>query len=755
MKLPPVMRFAGCCLTVLLFQCTIQAQSNFGFEDNADSIWIKDWMVKNGADIKGARVRLDSEIKHSGNYSLLIERQPDSVKGEFTTLYLTIPADFNGTRISFGGWLKTKEVKNYARLYLRQDDRRKKFLQLLHYPLPGMKGNQDWTRWDTTINLQEKTGIIYLGFIFAGTGKLWLDDLHIKIDGEPLSSVKRNGRFLYPALEDDTAFYHSSGIDQNSASPVQIENLSLLGKIWGFLKYYHPVIAAGQRNWDYELFRFLPAFLKISNTQDRNRLLEEWIRQLGLVAACKKCSEKELEKAVYRPDLDWISDTILLGRNLSDALLYIRKNRHQGKGFYLNLYPGVQNPQVLHEDPYLQQRKPDAGYRLLCLFRYWNLIQYWFPDKALIGEDWKKVLKEFIPLMLAADDELKYTLTTRQLIARIHDTHANFTTYNRIIDSLRGFYLPPVNVYFVNELPVVSKIIDTVLAKASGLERGDQILAVDDLSVAEIIEKSLPDLPASNRPTQLRDLALSILRSTDSINTITVKRGERVFNTQLIRGTVKQINLWKFPDFPYQRNTSFSMIAPKIGYINLGMIRNKQIDSVFDVLRKESEGLIIDCRQYPTDFPLDAICRQIYPRSQPYVQFPTGSLDYPGAFNIVGPLITGKKNPDYYRGKIVILVNANTQSSAEFHSMAFRQAPNAIVIGSTTAGADGNVSGFALPGGLTTQFSGIGVQYPDGKETQRIGIVPDIFVERTVEGIREGRDELLDRAIEWIRGKNK
>ena len=56
------MRFAGCCLTVLLFQCTIQAQSNFGFEDNADSIWIKDWMVKNGADIKGARVRLDSEI---------------------------------------------------------------------------------------------------------------------------------------------------------------------------------------------------------------------------------------------------------------------------------------------------------------------------------------------------------------------------------------------------------------------------------------------------------------------------------------------------------------------------------------------------------------------------------------------------------------------------------------------------------------------------------------------------------------------
>ena len=47
-------------------------------------------------------------------------------------------------------------------------------------------------------------------------------------------------------------------------------------------------------------------------------------------------------------------------------------------------------------------------------------------------------------------------------------------------------------------------------------------------------------------------------------------------------------------------------------------------------------------------------------------------------------------------------------------------------------------------------ISGIGVYYPDGEETQRIGIVPDIEVKPTVEGIRTGRDELLERAIEEI-----
>ena len=66
----------------------------------------------------------------------------------------------------------------------------------------------------------------------------------------------------------------------------------------------------------------------------------------------------------------------------------------------------------------------------------------------------------------------------------------------------------------------------------------------------------------------------------------------------------------------------------------------------------------------------------------------------------------------------------------------FRAAPNATVIGSTTAGADGNVSEIYLPGGIYTMISGIGIYYPDGGETQRIGIVPDIEIHPTIEGIK-------------------
>jgi C-terminal processing protease CtpA/Prc len=73
-------------------------------------------------------------------------------------------------------------------------------------------------------------------------------------------------------------------------------------------------------------------------------------------------------------------------------------------------------------------------------------------------------------------------------------------------------------------------------------------------------------------------------------------------------------------------------------------------------------------------------------------------------------------------------------------------------VGSTTAGADGNVSAIPLPGGLRSMISGIGVFYPDKKPTQRVGIIADIEAKPTLRGIRSGRDEVLEVALRQILG---
>ncbi len=100
----------------------------------------------------------------------------------------------------------------------------------------------------------------------------------------------------------------------------------------------------------------------------------------------------------------------------------------------------------------------------------------------------------------------------------------------------------------------------------------------------------------------------------------------------------------------------------------------------------------------------------------------------------------------------MILVDETSVSQAEYTAMALRAAPGAIVVGSTTAGADGNVSAIPLPGGLNTMISGMGVFYPDHRPTQRIGIVPDVEAKPTIADIKTGRDEALEKAIRQIVG---
>ncbi|RZK17785.1 MAG: hypothetical protein EOO56_17255 [Hymenobacter sp.] len=106
--------------------------------------------------------------------------------------------------------------------------------------------------------------------------------------------------------------------------------------------------------------------------------------------------------------------------------------------------------------------------------------------------------------------------------------------------------------------------------------------------------------------------------------------------------------------------------------------------------------------------------------------------------------------PAAYPGRVVVLVNEKSRSMAEFTAMALRATPNCLLLGSQTAGADGNASKIVLPGGLNTLMTGIGIYYPDRGETQQVGLRLDVTLRPTVAGIRAGRDELRDRAVELI-----
>lgn len=560
------------------------------------------------------------------------------------------------------------------------------------------------------------------------------------------ASEKEELKTVYKA-EKDIEFDKGSRIESILVTDEKINDLKLLGMVWGFLKYYHPNTSTGDYNWDYELFRIMPKILQSKNAQDRDDILTAWIKGLGAFEVNAKI-EKVNEKAIIKPDLEWITDSNLT-KDLADQLEKVKNAQRKEDNYYIGLFEGVGNPDFKNESAYSEMKYPDVGFRMLSLYRYWNNIQYFYPYKNLIEEDWKDVLKEFIPKYINASTEIDYKLTSLELIARIHDTHANIWSQDMALIKYQGLNYVPFEIKFIEEKAVVTDYYDQELGEKSGLKVGDVITTINKKPVEEIIFKRLKYTPASNYPTQLRIIAGELLRTNDTIVNIEFTRDGRSALKKVKTYSTNEINIYK----NYQRKDScFKFISHDIAYLFLGTIKNDYLPEIMSKVQN-TKGLIIDLRCYPSEFVVFSLGKYLVGDTTAFVKFSIGSIESPGLFTMTPNLSVGEKNNEFYKGKVIILVNETTVSQAEYSAMAFRTALKATVIGSTTAGADGNVSQFNLPGGISTAISGIGVYYPNGKGTQRIGIVPDIEIKPTIKGIIEGRDELLGKAIDIINGQ--
>ncbi len=98
-----------------------------------------------------------------------------------------------------------------------------------------------------------------------------------------------------------------------------------------------------------------------------------------------------------------------------------------------------------------------------------------------------------------------------------------------------------------------------------------------------------------------------------------------------------------------------------------------------------------------------------------------------------------------------MLIDERTISQAEHTRLFFEAANGTEFIGSPTQGANGDVTYLSVPGGIYVRFSGQGVWHADGRQLQRVGLQPTVEVRPTLAGIRAGKDELLDKAIGYLR----
>lgn len=534
----------------------------------------------------------------------------------------------------------------------------------------------------------------------------------------------------------------SSGFmpDPSDARDAQVvENLDVLCRVWGYVKYHHPVFAGDKYNIDYELFELLPRIAHADKAA-RNRVLAAWIDALGSYKADKAKYDRLLagRTCVTLPDLGWTADTARLGRELCGRLQSLRYADRAGNR-YVSF--GEAGNMQMTPDESIAGSLDDCGYRLLYLFRFWNLIEYYAPDRNITDRNWDEIPAAYIPQFICMSDRRPVW----SLLHELCDSHGR-AFYNEQF----GNYALPVEVDYAD-----GRVFVADAGSDCGLRRGDELLTVDGRDWKSVYGHVCRYTSVSNDAgARLFGAYALCLTTKDSVEVVFVRRGLQ----HSIRCAAPL-----YRGFSRLRHARMSdpgnvrIIADSVGYMTALNYRKNDAERLMKQFAA-TKALIVDLRCYPDEFmPIDFVGRYFLPHDTPHVKWVLPTRILPGTFRIEDdtlpavPTPPSSENRDYYKGRVVVLVDGSTLSQPEYTAMAFQATPRCTVVGSQTAGADGDVSVIRLPGTDRLLFSGLGVFYPDGTDTQRTGVRIDIPVRITPEGLLAGRDEILEKALEIIR----
>lgn len=409
------------------------------------------------------------------------------------------------------------------------------------------------------------------------------------------------------------------------------------------------------------------------------------------------------------------------------------------------------------ERSYASMTAPTVEYRLLALFRFWNVIRYFYPYHRLPGTAWDSVLTVFIPRFEQAADSLAYARTVAELAVRLRDSHA-YVAGAVYVNQLIGAGYPPIRVRIVQGQPVVVAIYDSTAARA-GVSIGDVVLRVDGEPATARLARYVSLISASTMPSAMDKAALSFMNGPVGS---TVRLQVRGAGSAQREATLTR----RAEDFTtlYHRERSGEIVRilpGNIGYVDLDRLPLELVDSMFDRLR-HTKAIIFDMRGYPNGTIWAIAPRLSSKRSRvALIETPLVGQDTPrdaegAAFEAFYQTIDPTPRGAWlYTGRTVMLMDQWSESQAEHTGLYLRAASGTKFIGSATAGADGEIVTVILPGAITVGFTGQSVRWPDGRELQRIGLQPDVRITPTIEGVRHGRDEVLEGAVKYLNTKEK
>lgn len=566
--------------------------------------------------------------------------------------------------------------------------------------------------------------------------------------------------------------------DPQGAAPVrgratsEAENLHAMARLYGYVRWFHPTDAAAAADW-----RVLAAtgVAAVRGAEDLAELRATLLEVFGPLAPQMDLWIEGEPEPIAAPTPDD-----------RDALVYWQ---HQGYvGTRLSLYsppygqvrvgadgphrrrfveapavdsrievelvPGLflRMPLVLtpaqaeHDadppppDPALARAaKSSTGYRELdvrqgAVVEVWNVFRHFYPYQDSVPIDWAPLLAE---ALVDAEDDVTVDDTAATLWRLVHalqDGHG-LVGHREIL--ARGQL--PIRVELVEGEPVVTGTDDP-----TRLAVGDVIDSIDGVALQPRVEAIASQLSGSLQWRRFRAAAWEALAGPrNAAVTLGVRRGDRRLEIEAQYSAAA-------PPVP-PRPPAIHRFADGVHYVDLTRAHWEDIAPDIEQIAA-APGVVFDLRGYPTD--THRILRHLLGDGEdaswmqvPHIVEPDGE--------IVGWQPIGwHLRPEAPRigGEVVFLMDAEAISFAE-SVLGYVEAHDlGTLIGSPSAGANGDIVRVDTLGGFFVVFTGMKVTRHDGSRFHVDGVRPKVAVAPSRAGLRAGKDEVLEAGLAKIRG---
>ena len=442
------------------------------------------------------------------------------------------------------------------------------------------------------------------------------------------------------------------------------------------------------------------------------------------------------------------SNYLLFNYNTTDIEEVISKNI--GSGIYCRfpivLYKNEQGTFPKADDELFNELKSnlssssvdpkEQSVRLGNIVNTFNVFQHFYPYFDVVEVNWEIELRSALQRSFSDKDGKDHLITLQKFTAPLMDGHIN--VYGKYSDWFR----PKITWEWIENQLIITKVLDQDIK----LQVGDVITHIDGMRSHKYFEE------VNSRISAATDGWLNYRAETTSL------LGPE--NSKIrVKANGKTIKLIRDDANPYSSKylssgnlKDFEILGDNILYINIAEINESKLIDLLPVI-EESTAIIFDARGYPIISP--EIITHLLPSddtTQAWMQVPL--IVFPDQERIVGfnkadwREFMKVKEPYLGNKKIVFITDGRAISYAESFLGYIKGYNLATIIGQPSAGTNGSANDFKLIGGYDIRFTGMKVFKHDGTQHHGIGILPDIYVEKTIKGVKEGRDEFLEKAIE-------